>query len=72
MPTLPVSVVNSPKYPVYDIDYGWGKPLNVQPATIHEIGGMVLVPGRDDGGTIDVSTRLPRHHMETLKRILIE
>jgi hypothetical protein len=32
---------------------------------------MVFVPRRDDGGSIDVSTRLPRHHMETLKRILM-
>jgi hypothetical protein len=66
-----VNVVNSPKYPVYEIDYGWGKPLNVQFANIVEIGEMVLFPGRDDRGTIDLSTFLPRHQMETLKHILM-
>jgi hypothetical protein len=65
-----VNVANSPKYPVYDIDYGWGKPLNVQFANINKIGEMVLFPGRD-GGSIDLSTLFPRHHMETLKRILM-
>lgn len=65
------NVVGSPRYPVYDdIDFGWGKPLSVQPATINEIGAMVLVAGRAGGGSIDVSTRLPRDQMETLKRIL--
>jgi shikimate O-hydroxycinnamoyltransferase len=66
-----VIVVNSPKYLVYDIDYGWGKPLNVLPATIGVIGGMFLFPGRDGGRSIDFCTRLPRPHMETLKRILL-
>lgn len=67
-----VKVGNSPKFPVYDIDYGWGKPVNVQHASIDVIGGMFLFQGRDDGGrSIDLYTQLPRLHMETLKRILM-
>lgn len=67
-----VKVLNSPKFPVYDMDHGWGKPLNVQPASIDVIGGMFLLAGRDDGGrSIDLYTLLPLPHMETLKRILM-
>ena len=69
-----VGAVNSPKFPVYELDYGWGKPLNAQTGVLYEDGGMMLFPGRgrDDGGrSIEIYTRLPRRQMETLKRILM-
>jgi len=66
-----VGAAYSPKSPVYELDYGWGKPLNAQTATINGIGGMILFPGRDGERSIDISTRLPRQQMETLKRILM-
>jgi len=68
-----VNVVSSPKFLVYEIDYGWGSPVSVQAESISEIGGMVLFPGRDtEGGKgIALSTCLPRHQMETLKQILM-
>lgn len=63
---------NSPKFPVYEIDFGWGKPLNSQVPTLSGIGWIMLFPGRDEGGrSMDIYTRLPRHQMETLKRILM-
>eukprot|EP00253_Pinus_taeda_P024558 PITA_24558 len=65
-----VDLIGSPKLPVYEIDYGWGKPLNVQLASMDAIGGMIVFPGRDEEGSMDVTTRLPRHHMETLKQIV--
>lgn len=66
-----VDVESSPRFPVYEIDYGWGKPSNVQAAWMDEVGTMMLLPGVDGGRSIDVSTCLPRHQMETLKRILM-
>lgn len=67
-----VGAANSPKFPVYEVDYGWGKPLNAKTATLNDVGGMMLFPGRDDGGkSIEIYTRLPRQQMETLKRILM-
>lgn len=67
-----VGAANSPKFPVYELDYGWGKPLNATTATLNGIGGLMFFPGRDEGGrSIDIWTRLPRQQMETLKRILM-
>ncbi|XP_057833148.2 hydroxycinnamoyltransferase [Cryptomeria japonica] len=64
------NVVSSHRFPVYEIDYGWGRPLNVQTASINENGAMVLFAAKDDGGSIVVSTRLPKHQMEILTHLL--
>lgn len=66
-----VRVAMSPKFPVYDIDHGWGRPVNVQAAFVGAIGGMLLFVGSEGGRSIALSTQLPRHQMETLKRILM-
>ncbi|KAH9292374.1 hypothetical protein KI387_042436 [Taxus chinensis] len=67
-----VNVVSSPRFPVYEVDYGWGKPLNVQAAAIDEIGAMVLFPGREGGGTIDITTCLPLSQMDVFHSLFME
>ncbi|GLJ46928.1 hypothetical protein SUGI_0990310 [Cryptomeria japonica] len=62
------SVSSSLRFPVYEIDYGWVSPLNVQAASMNAIGGM-FVDGLKDGSIV-VSTRLPPCQMETLTKIL--
>lgn len=61
----------SPKFPVYEIDHGWGRPVSVQAPSLKGIGRMMLFPGRDGEKSIAVSTKLPHHRMETLKQILM-
>eukprot|EP01018_Ginkgo_biloba_P014985 Gb_01766 [translate_table: standard] len=63
------NVVSSPRFPVYEMDFGWGRPLNVQAGSINEIGAMVLFPGRDGGGSIDITTCLPNHQMQTFQTL---
>jgi hypothetical protein len=44
--------MNSSKFPVYEIDYGWGSPLSVQEVftyTSNIIGGLMLFPTRGGG-----------------------
>jgi hypothetical protein len=65
-----VRVAMSPRFPVYDIDHGWGRPLNVQAPFIGQIGGMMLLAG-SGGSSIALSTQLPQRQMETLKQILM-
>lgn len=66
------AVAGSPKFAVYEIDHGWGNPLNVQPLNL--ITGIIsLIGGKDENGrrSIDVSTCLPPRQMDELKRILM-
>ncbi|GLJ35436.1 hypothetical protein SUGI_0712690 [Cryptomeria japonica] len=62
--------VGSPTFPVYDMDYGWGKPVDVQKADVKDIGEMVLTPPKDGGKSIMVSTYLPEHQMDLLHHLL--
>ncbi|GLJ43007.1 hypothetical protein SUGI_0892560 [Cryptomeria japonica] len=64
------NVVSSHRFPVYEIDFGWGRPLNVQAAAMNENGVMVFFAPKDGGGSIVVSTRLPQHQIETLTHLL--
>eukprot|EP00253_Pinus_taeda_P001347 PITA_01347 len=61
----------SPKFPVYEIDHGWGRPVSVQDPSLKGIGQMMLFPGRGGGKSIAVSTKLPHHQMESLKQMLM-
>lgn len=65
-----VDVVGSAKYPVYDINYGWGKPISVQSPSMNTVGGMLFSCGKDNRKSIDICTCLPHREMETLKRIV--
>ncbi|XP_059064292.1 phenolic glucoside malonyltransferase 1-like [Cryptomeria japonica] len=64
------NVISSPRFRVYDIDYGWGKPLEMQTATMNEIGAMFLSCAKDGGKSILVSTCLPQHQMDLLHRLM--
>ncbi|GLJ34178.1 hypothetical protein SUGI_0687000 [Cryptomeria japonica] len=64
------NAISSPRFPLYDIDYGWGKPSDVQTATMNEIGAMFLSCGKDGGKSILVSPCLPQHKMNLLHRLL--
>ncbi|XP_057835007.1 BAHD acyltransferase DCR-like [Cryptomeria japonica] len=64
------NAVSSPRFPLYEIDFGWGKPADVQVATMNEIGIMLLSCAKDGGKSILVSTCLPQHQMEVLHHLL--
>ncbi|GLJ34161.1 hypothetical protein SUGI_0686770 [Cryptomeria japonica] len=64
------NAVSSPRFPLYEIDFGWGKPADVQVATMNEIGIMFLSCAKDGGKSILVSTCLPQHQMEVLHHLL--
>ncbi|XP_057835032.2 spermidine hydroxycinnamoyl transferase [Cryptomeria japonica] len=63
-------VVSSPRFPLYEMDYGWGKPSDVQMAEMKEIGSMILSCSKDGDKSILVSTCLPQHQMDFLQHII--
>ncbi|GLJ34182.1 hypothetical protein SUGI_0687050 [Cryptomeria japonica] len=63
-------VVSSPRFPLYEMNYGWGKPSDVQMAEMKEIGSMILSCSKDGDISILVSTCLPQQQMDFLQCII--
>ncbi|XP_072987262.1 anthocyanidin 3-O-glucoside 6''-O-acyltransferase-like [Typha latifolia] len=60
---LPMSAAGSPKFRVYDVDFGWGRPAKVEVVSISETGAISMAESRGDGG-IEIGLALPKHQME--------
>ncbi|KAI5056351.1 hypothetical protein GOP47_0028169 [Adiantum capillus-veneris] len=63
-----LQVSSSPRFPVYDVDFGWGPPLSVQCPLIRGDGEMMWFPGREGGGSIDIGLALTKPAMERLEQ----
>ncbi|PWA61658.1 HXXXD-type acyl-transferase family protein [Artemisia annua] len=64
-----VAVGSSPRFKVYDVDFGFGKPESVRSGTNNRFDGMVyLYQGKDGGRSIDVEISLEASAMENLEK----
>ncbi|CAA3031276.1 BAHD acyltransferase DCR [Olea europaea subsp. europaea] len=64
-----VAVGSSPRFKVYDIDFGWGEPESVRSGSNNRFDGMVyLYPGKNGGRSIDVEITLEANAMERLEK----
>eukprot|EP00252_Welwitschia_mirabilis_P003390 TRINITY_DN1346_c0_g1_i1.p1 TRINITY_DN1346_c0_g1~~TRINITY_DN1346_c0_g1_i1.p1 ORF type:complete len:477 (+),score=12.43 TRINITY_DN1346_c0_g1_i1:465-1895(+) len=64
-----VNVVSSPRFEVYETDFGWERPERVQACDYDNLGCMILFCGRDDNRSIDLWTRLRHHQLEGLLQV---
>ncbi|KAJ6676083.1 BAHD ACYLTRANSFERASE DCR-RELATED [Salix viminalis] len=64
-----VAVGSSPRFPVYEVDFGWGKPEAVRSGINNRFDGMVyLYQGKSGGRSIDVEISLEAGAMERLEK----
>ncbi|XP_042491786.1 BAHD acyltransferase DCR-like [Macadamia integrifolia] len=64
-----VAVGSSPRFQVYDIDFGWGKPERVRSGRNNKFDGMVyLYQGKGGGKSIDVEISLEVQAMGNLEK----
>ncbi|KAI3943685.1 hypothetical protein MKW98_004190 [Papaver atlanticum] len=63
-----VAVGSSPRFPVYEVDFGFGKPERVRSGTNNKFDGMVyLYQGKDGGNSMDVEITLDPEAMKNLE-----
>ncbi|GLJ42129.1 hypothetical protein SUGI_0872390 [Cryptomeria japonica] len=63
-----ITVGSSPRFQVYENDFGWGKPLKVRGGCNNKFDGMVyLYPGKDEQASVDVDISLLPETMEMLE-----
>ncbi|KAK2983540.1 hypothetical protein RJ640_023074, partial [Escallonia rubra] len=64
-----VAVGSSPRFKVYDVDFGWGKPETVRSGSNNRFDGMVyLYQAKGGGRGIDVEISLEANAMEKLEK----
>lgn len=64
-----VTVGSSPRFKVYDVDFGFGRPERVGSGSNNRFDGMVyLYQGKSGGGSIDVEITLEAGAMERLEK----
>ncbi|XP_050384783.1 uncharacterized acetyltransferase At3g50280 [Argentina anserina] len=59
---------SSPRFPMYDNDFGWGRPLAVRSGRANKFDGKISAfPGRDGAGTVDLEVVLAPGTMSLLE-----
>jgi len=59
---------SSPRFPMYDNNFGWGRPLAVRSGRANKFDGKISAfPGRDGTGTVDLEVVLAPETMEALE-----
>ncbi|XP_027337549.1 uncharacterized acetyltransferase At3g50280-like [Abrus precatorius] len=63
-----VQMGSSPRFPMYDNDFGWGRPLAVRSGGANKFDGKISAfPGRNGGGAVDLEVVLASETMERLE-----
>ncbi|XP_052188314.1 BAHD acyltransferase DCR [Diospyros lotus] len=59
---------SSPRFPMYDNDFGWGRPVVVRSGRANKFDGKISAfPGREGGGTVDLEVVLAPETMAGLE-----
>lgn len=63
-----ITMGSSPRFPMYDNDFGWGKPIAVRSGRANKFDGKISAfPGREGGGTVELEVVLAPKTMAALE-----
>lgn len=63
-----ITMGSSPRFPMYENDFGWGRPLAVRSGGANKFDGKISAfPGREGGGTVDLEVVLAPETMAGLE-----
>ncbi|MBA0627435.1 hypothetical protein Godav_004949, partial [Gossypium davidsonii] len=58
--------------PMYEADFGWGRPIHTGPADVSHEGKVLILPTPINDGSLLVATRLGISHMSCFEKLLYE
>ncbi|XP_011090972.1 malonyl-coenzyme:anthocyanin 5-O-glucoside-6'''-O-malonyltransferase-like [Sesamum indicum] len=64
-----LGVVGSPKFDLYDADFGWGKPNKYESMSTDRYGSMSVCKSREFEGGLEIGLSLPRKKMDAFAAI---
>lgn len=59
------------KLPIYDADFGWGRPIFMGTAALFD-GMCLLLPSASNGGNLSLMISLPSEHMKSFSNLLYD
>ncbi|XP_010262784.1 PREDICTED: uncharacterized acetyltransferase At3g50280-like [Nelumbo nucifera] len=63
-----ITMGSSPRFPMYDNDFGWGQPMAVRSGRANKFDGKISAfPGREGGGSVDLEVCLAPETMAGLE-----
>ncbi|KAK9290704.1 hypothetical protein L1049_008878 [Liquidambar formosana] len=63
-----ITMGSSPRFPMYDNDFGWGRPLAIRSGRANKFDGKISAfPGREGGGSVDLEVCLAPETMAGLE-----
>ncbi|XP_004506783.1 uncharacterized acetyltransferase At3g50280 [Cicer arietinum] len=63
-----ITMGSSPRFPMYDNDFGWGKPLVIRSGKANKFDGKISAfPGREGNGSVDLEVVLAPQTMDGLE-----
>ncbi|KAK4420497.1 Anthocyanin 5-aromatic acyltransferase [Sesamum alatum] len=65
-------VAGSPRFDLYDVDYGWGRPKKFESASIDGDSSMSLCKSRDFEGGLEIGLSRPKEKLDAFAAILTE
>ena len=66
------SVAGSPRFEVYDVDFGWGRPKKVDVTSVDKTGAFSLSETRDHSGGIQIGLALTKSQMEAFSTVFAQ
>ncbi|XP_010244666.1 PREDICTED: shikimate O-hydroxycinnamoyltransferase-like [Nelumbo nucifera] len=65
-------MVSWARLPLYDADFGWGRPIHVGPAVVYSEGLSYILPSPTNDGSVLLAISLQSDHMEVFRKILYD
>ncbi|KAL0379639.1 UNVERIFIED_CONTAM: Malonyl-coenzyme:anthocyanin 5-O-glucoside-6'''-O-malonyltransferase [Sesamum angustifolium] len=65
-------VAGSPKFDLYDTDFGWGRPKKYESVSIDRGGSISLCKSREFEGGLEIGVSLPRKKMDAFAAIFVD
>ncbi|XP_058096644.1 phenolic glucoside malonyltransferase 2-like [Magnolia sinica] len=66
------SIAGSPRFRIYDTDFGWERPKKVEVLSIEGTGAMSLAESRDEEGGVEIGLALPDYEMNVFDSLFKE
>ncbi|KAJ3688294.1 hypothetical protein LUZ61_017458 [Rhynchospora tenuis] len=69
--TFVLSVAGSPKFKVYEVDFGFGRPAKVDIFSVAKTGALAITESREEEGGVEITLGLPRAEMDRFEEYFV-